>query len=294
MVTISERGGFLSSWLRAQGVPAAEIPGRMTAARARAARFPGLAGRGYPVLEALAGRLGPALLLGTPRRAGRLAPADLERLEEAFLRHPLAPVRLAHVLLKHPAFEDLYPDAASPPTSVHPLETLAPRIRESTSFRRTYDVVVIGSGAGGAPVAWDLARRGLSVAVVEAGGLLRTASTADALERHYLDQGMVGSVAGGGLSLVLAGRAVGGTTVVNSGTSLRPPQERLAAWDALVGTRFGEGELDPWLEQASRQIGVGESRRDLLDASAAVIERGLIALGRGDGVYVLPRNAPDC
>ncbi|WP_376967889.1 GMC family oxidoreductase (plasmid) [Azospirillum sp. A26] len=43
----------------------------------------------------------------------------------------------------------------------------------------TYDVVIIGSGAGGAPIAHDLARKGRKVLVIEKGPLLRTQD-----ERH--------------------------------------------------------------------------------------------------------------
>src|SRR5688572_19325552 len=37
-----------------------------------------------------------------------------------------------------------------------------------------FDIVIIGSGAGGAPVAWELARAGRSVLVLEKGPRLRT------------------------------------------------------------------------------------------------------------------------
>lgn len=41
-------------------------------------------------------------------------------------------------------------------------------------MRDRFDIVVIGSGAGGAPIAYELARRGRSVLVLEKGPLLRT------------------------------------------------------------------------------------------------------------------------
>lgn len=46
-------------------------------------------------------------------------------------------------------------------------------------MRDTFDAVIIGSGAGGAPVAYELARAGRSVLVIEKGPLLRTQG-----ERH--------------------------------------------------------------------------------------------------------------
>ncbi len=41
-------------------------------------------------------------------------------------------------------------------------------------MKESYDVVVIGSGAGGAPIAYELARAGKSVLVLEKGPLMRT------------------------------------------------------------------------------------------------------------------------
>jgi choline dehydrogenase-like flavoprotein len=155
------------------------------------------------------------------------------------------------------------------------------------------DVVVIGSGAGGAPVAWSLARAGLSVAVVEAGTLVTPATTHEALERWYLDQGFLGAADPRGMVLLMAGSAVGGTTPINSGTSLRPLPEQLRAWDSSAGTSFAGGALDPWFAQAEAQCGIHVLPREVQDASAAIVERGFAALGRHD-VHILARNAPGC
>ena len=46
-------------------------------------------------------------------------------------------------------------------------------------MREFYDVVVVGSGAGGAPIAYELAREGKSVLVLEKGPLLRTQDELD-------------------------------------------------------------------------------------------------------------------
>ena len=49
---------------------------------------------------------------------------------------------------------------------------------------------------------------GHRVAIVEAGGLLTATTTGQAMEKYFVDQGILGSIDGGGLTLVLAGRAL--------------------------------------------------------------------------------------
>jgi hypothetical protein len=64
--------------------------------------------------------------------------------------------------------------------------------------RRTADVVVVGSGAGGAVVAARLAEAGLEVVVLEAGGLWTadefTEQDAEMAERLYAEQGLRATV----------------------------------------------------------------------------------------------------
>ncbi len=98
------------------------------------------------------------------------------------------------------------------------------------------DVVVVGSGAGGAMVARTLARAGADVIVVEEGRRwsveeYRSAHPLDRYSGLYRDGGT--TIALGNPPVVLPiGRAVGGTTVVNSGTCFRPPEEVQLRWQA--------------------------------------------------------------
>lgn len=294
MATATHADSWLERWLMFHGAPAADAPALATRARARAARYPAAVALAYGQVERWLDLTAPLLLLGSLRRARTLDDEAFDQLERRLQHHPSTVVRGMYTLARYPGLDLLYADHAPARDPGHPLLERADRVRLGTSHvAPDPDVVVIGSGAGGAPAAWALARAGLRVAIVEAGRLVTPASSPDALERHYVDQGFLGSADPRGMVLLMAGQAVGGTTVINSGTSLRPLDECLSGWDARAGTSFAGGGLDPWLAQAERQCGIGPSRREVLDASAAVVERGFRALGR-EGVHVLSRNAPAC
>src|SRR5215207_9242596 len=93
------------------------------------------------------------------------------------------------------------------------------------------DVCVVGSGAGGAVAAAELAEGGMRVVVVEEGpvrGLTyATGRPRDTLPRLYRDGGQVATIGRPPLMLPL-GRGTGGTTFVNSGTCFRTPAAVLA------------------------------------------------------------------
>jgi len=280
---------LLARWLRRQGIASEQIDASVKAIRHRTARYPSPIDRLYPTLLRVADLMPPALLF-RPQRAQNLDDANLDALETALHTHPHPWVRLLSSLARMPGYDIVYPDHA-PDAPEHPLDALEPDIRRRrTHLRQDFDVMVIGSGAGGAPVAWSLARHGHRVAIVESGTIVRTHRANEALEHHYLDQAMVGSRTG--MPLVLAGDAVGGTTAINSGTSFPPRDSCLRDWDLQLGTRLAE-ELPPWCDQAADHCGVTIPPRELLDASATLIERGLNAIGR-QGTFVLPRNAPNC
>jgi choline dehydrogenase-like flavoprotein len=120
------------------------------------------------------------------------------------------------------------------------------------------DVVVVGSGAGGATVAAELAEAGIDVIVLEEGGYHPTESfqtrMGHALRTLYRDGGG-GSALGSPPILFSEGRCVGGSTVVNGGMAFRTPDRVLDAWRrdiaglaldfATVERRLHVGGQDP-------------------------------------------------
>ncbi len=109
---------------------------------------------------------------------------------------------------------------------------------------KTYDVVIVGSGAGGGAVAKELAplcREGLRIAVLEWGPKLReeeyTGREAEMAEKLYFDSG--GFLTRDGTMTLAFGRAYGGSTVVYTGTSLPLPEEVVSRW-GVPGLDFAD------------------------------------------------------
>ena len=100
---------------------------------------------------------------------------------------------------------------------------------------RTFDVVIVGSGAGGGTVAKELAplcREGMRIAVLEWGPKLKeeefTGREAEMAEKLYFDNG--GFLTRDRAMTLAFARAYGGSTVVYTGTSLPLPEEVLSRW----------------------------------------------------------------
>ncbi len=159
------------------------------------------------------------------------------------------------------------------------------------------EVVVIGTGAGGAAAAYELASRGRAVLLLEEGHLHRrgelTGRASQAFSRLYRDNGFIVTL-GNAPMLVPVGRAVGGTTIINSGTCYRAPERTLRYWRERHGmpAEFSPAGLAPYYERVERMLGVAVADRRYLGGVGEVIARGAEALGYAHGP--LSRNAPDC
>ena len=109
------------------------------------------------------------------------------------------------------------------------------------SLKSHYDVVIIGSGAGGGTVADVVSREapGADVLVLEGGPLWpheRFNERERDMARLYFSRGAVFSEE---MNVgVAAASAVGGSTVVYTGVSFRPPDAVVATWRERYGLEF--------------------------------------------------------
>lgn len=158
------------------------------------------------------------------------------------------------------------------------------------------DVVVIGSGAGGAVATYELAAAGHAVLLLEEGLYFGrqdfTGSTFRMQNLLYRDMGMTSTV-GNATIFVPTGRSVGGSTTVNSGTCYRLPDRVAKSWEVQLGlSGYGPDGLAPYFERVEEVLGVEYGAPAVLGPVAAAVARGADALGLKH--RPLRRNAPGC
>lgn len=124
------------------------------------------------------------------------------------------------------------------------------------------EVCVIGSGCGGATLAYKLAEAGIDVIVLEKGGYY-PASTFDNRELNQagkVDAERNLTTSTDGSTFLTYGELVGGTSVHYWADSYRTPNDRLELWAAQYGiSGHGAAELSPIFDDVERRHHIHEA-----------------------------------
>ena len=191
----------------------------------------------------------------------------------------------------NPTWEAIgYPGPATPPPTAGqapkniPITTLEPGVDELCA-----DVVIVGSGAGGAVVAARAAQAGLDVLVLEMGGYKNESDfrQIDSLGAEmFLRRGSLWS--GSGQIGVLAGSTLGGGTVINSMVCLRTPDRIRESWAESGLDGLDGPEWDKHVDAVWSRIGVNTDATRY-NANTRAMVTGLTS--QGYTYERLPRNA---
>jgi len=195
-------------------------------------------------------------------------------------------------------------DVPSNPVPAPTPHIVAPTARSVAAFaeraqpgRIDTDVVVIGTGAGGAVAGTELLRAGRRVVFLEAGGAFAKKDFARrsmpwSLTKLWSSKGTQTS-SSSPIVLVPTGRVVGGSTVLNSAICFRPPEHRLREWQQRSGAALWEpSTMAPFVDDIWRRIGVMPTHLAIGRRNNALFEKGCQALGYQHAW--MDRNAPGC
>ncbi|HEV2061293.1 MAG TPA: FAD-dependent oxidoreductase [Solirubrobacteraceae bacterium] len=180
---------------------------------------------------------------------------------------------------QNPNWRELgYPGPISPvPEVPKPITPLVPE--EDTTLEA--DVVVVGSGAGGAVIAAKLAARGLKVVILEAGGYFNEADFNQVeVWAHQNLYWRGGPTPTGDMNVTLqAGFCLGGGTTVNWTNSLRTKEWVREQWASEHGlTDIASDAFDRHLDEVWERLAVNADCSELNRPQQAM-KRGADALG---------------
>ena len=204
---------------------------------------------------------------------------------------------------------DIAPDrergrtATIPPEPLLPKEILAPA--DAPLPDHVFDVIVIGSGSGGAVVTRRLVEdHGMDVAVVEAGDYIPESAVStgprgerrplawdeiETLLRYYKHAGLQLTL--GHAMFVFQGQCLGGSSVVNNAVCFRMPDHVRSQWRDEFGVPWTGAELDRAYDRIAKELGIAGAEEvvtpGFLNPSGKFLRSGAVRLG-------LERNLKAC
>lgn len=167
-------------------------------------------------------------------------------------------------------------------------------------FSASVDVVIVGSGSGGAVMARALARDGRSVLVLEEGGHYRpeeygALAPSQSVRRLAREAGLSVALGIGQTPLiaVLGGKCVGGSSVMTGGVCFRIPEDILGEWARdLHLDRMTPDALDPYFREVEDLIHVETVPEGMRSRSTELFIEGADKLGIT--MKSLRRNTSGC
>ena len=145
------------------------------------------------------------------------------------------------------------------------------------------DVIVVGTGAGGAVVGAELAAAGHRVLFIEEGSHHPTTSfnpyISESVPRLYRDVSAT-VIYGKPPIPYVEGRCVGGSTTVNGGMTWRTPENILAQWEELTGQPdLGQNAMAPLFEEVEKAISAKKQAPESIGDDNRIMEQGARKFG---------------
>ncbi len=196
---------------------------------------------------------------------------------------------------------DIFPDRERGRTAEIPAEPLLPQDMlvpaDGPVPDRVFDVVVVGSGSGGAVMTRRLVEdHGMDVALVECGDYVPEGSPSigphgerrplawdevETLLRYYKHAGLQLTL--GHAMFVFQGQCLGGSSVVNNAVCFRMPERVRARWREEFGLPWTGTELDSAYDRIARELGIAPADDVVMDGflnpSGRFLRSGAARLG---------------
>lgn len=160
--------------------------------------------------------------------------------------------------------------------------TQASDIKSPDDVRLQADVIVVGSGSGGAIAAYELARAGKKVIVFEAGPYVPsstfTEDLTDSMKRMFQDSGLQTNSTGD--LILLQGAMAGGSSVIDATICERLPNKILKKWQTDFGLdNLSEEDMNYHYSKVENRLAVHQNESHEINDCANLVIQGCDAMG---------------